>query len=356
MEYGTVFTVIGVVLLIGLTLFLTRDNWFPGAKKSAPPQQPDQEAPASENGDKKKETRWTKIWTFVQHPIIFIAIGIGLVNWLIWALSHSFWNSLWDNQGVFWAINIGSLLVCGLLLIKRTDGETRPIASTLSIMVGILVCIIFVKAIVENFERSGLSKTDYAEKMRIEEPLRREVILRAICIAESGCQQFNADGSVKHGDVNPDDIGMFQINKRIHANLIKKTGLNPEVTEDNIRLAEILLDRYGTEPWKASEKLWIKELEKLSPRLSKPFVLAVVDVPTDEWSEEVNNPLLSGTNIVWGRLDRGKGGECKVMLDRDPKKVFRITETHNEFSPKEFQFKCTEQSAQMRVQVVPRRE
>jgi hypothetical protein len=294
-------------------------------------------------------------------PKVFITIGLIVFNLISWAMIPWWWNIITYTWWVFAIFNVGFWLVFYLrtIKVKNKNGEDTDKNNSDALKVAILITIGLVVGLITTagyyFQHDGLSIKEYTRKMTVEEPLRRHSILRAICMAESHCQQFESDGkTVLRGRIDPDDTGMFQINKRIHAKLIAETRLDPETTEGNIKLANVLYDKYGTTPWNASRSRWAKELERISPTIREPFILAVIEVPTDKWSDEndVNNPFIPKTNIVWGRTDRTKGGNCEVMLDKDSQKVFPITETHNEFSPGIIQFKCTE-PAQMRVNVVP---
>lgn len=291
-------------------------------------------------------------------PLLYIGIGLVVINLAIYSLVPIIWTIMTSNKTSLFVFNLafGAILYLNTLKGKDKDGketkETDPTARKIAGVLSVLVVLGFITLGWQYFQRNGLTGKQYEEKAVMYEPVRKEQVLHAICMAESNCQHFEADGkTVKRGVIDPDDTGIFQINKRIHADLIKETGLNPEVEADNIKLADILYSRRGTSPWNKSREVWQKLLRKT--RLIKPFILGIVEVPTDKWSDEVYNPLLFGTNLAWGRLDRTKGKECQVMLDRDPDKVFPLGENHPELSPSVIQFRCAEPSAQIRVRVVP---
>ena len=75
---------------------------------------------------------------------------------------------------------------------------------------------------------------------------------------ESNFTQFNPDGSVLHGVVNPSDTGIFEINQKYHLNDSIKMGLDINTIDGNIKYARYLYDTQGTAPWKASSKCWDK--------------------------------------------------------------------------------------------------
>lgn len=84
-----------------------------------------------------------------------------------------------------------------------------------------------------------------------------------------------------------------------------------------------------------------------------PLVLDTIDVPTDRWSEEVKNPLIPNTKIVWERMDRSKGGNCEVLRDGDPNRQTSIAGfSHNKGVAAVYQFRCSEPGAQIKVQVI----
>ena len=305
------------------------------------------------------------IWESDFRIVIYTFILLLVLNPMFKYMTSSvpeIWDWYWNvnNHLFFVFFNVGWLAYAFFTSKRDEKDKTKPVpeaqkrATVILWSILIFTIINLAGSAYQEFARGGLSKEAYEAKMEMEAPLRREVILRAICMAESNCQQFNNDGSVKHGEIDPDDTGMFQINKRVHADLIAETGLDPEKEADNIRLANIIYGRDGAAAWNASRDRWEKELKRLSPRLAKPFVLAILDVPTDEWSEEAYNPLIDETNITWGLLDRSKGGKCLVMHDRDLARVFPTTEYHDVMSPGVVQFKCTEPSAQMKVRIVPK--
>lgn len=81
-------------------------------------------------------------------------------------------------------------------------------------------------------------------------------IMVRIAACESGYRQFDELGRPLPGVVDPDDTGVFQINKRFHFAEARKMGIDFDTLEGNIEYARILLDRNGTADWKASRYCW----------------------------------------------------------------------------------------------------
>jgi len=80
-------------------------------------------------------------------------------------------------------------------------------------------------------------------------------IMREIAECESHKRHYNSNGSVLRGRVNPDDIGVMQINL-IHKEKADELGLNLFSLGDNLAYARYLHDTQGTRPWKYSKKCW----------------------------------------------------------------------------------------------------
>ena len=71
----------------------------------------------------------------------------------------------------------------------------------------------------------------------------------AIAKCESGNRQFNADGSVLRGKVNPQDIGEFQINEKYHLQASIKLGYDIYTQSGNEAYAMYLYRTQGVKPW-----------------------------------------------------------------------------------------------------------
>jgi hypothetical protein len=85
-------------------------------------------------------------------------------------------------------------------------------------------------------------------------------ILVDIARCESTFKQFHEDGRVVRGKVDNDDIGVMQINERYHGNTADKLGIDIHTLEGNVAYAKYLYDKFGTQPWSASQKCWSKPI------------------------------------------------------------------------------------------------
>jgi hypothetical protein len=84
--------------------------------------------------------------------------------------------------------------------------------------------------------------------------------LAEIAKCESNFRQYDADGKVLKGTVDPDDIGVMQINKYYNGQNAEKLGYDIYTVEGNLAYAKVLYDKFGTEPWSSSEKCWEGEV------------------------------------------------------------------------------------------------
>lgn len=97
----------------------------------------------------------------------------------------------------------------------------------------------------------------------INEPLKSPEIpeiMKNIARCESGERQFNQDGTVLRGQLNPHDVGYFQINEQYHLEKSKSLGYDIYSFDGNIRYALWLYEREGTRPWNWSKSCWGLEI------------------------------------------------------------------------------------------------
>jgi hypothetical protein len=69
-------------------------------------------------------------------------------------------------------------------------------------------------------------------------------------------REFLPDGSVLHGETNPDDIGLAQINLPIWGPQALKLGFDIYSYEGNLKMAKWIFDKYGSNPWYLSSHCW----------------------------------------------------------------------------------------------------
>ena len=204
-----------------------------------------------------------KIWNTSKHPAFFIAIGIVMVNWLVWALSHDFWNSLWANQPRFWALNISGWIAPCLILIKDEETKkTHTIAKAFAKIIGVLALAILAIGLSSYLGLRQKWSNWVAGKLTTPPNQQFAVgidqILMEICNAESGGRQFEEDGKTPlKGKEDSDDTGICQINKRIWKEEIAKSRIDIGASaEENKLFAKRLYLQYGAGPWLKSMHRW----------------------------------------------------------------------------------------------------
>jgi hypothetical protein len=78
---------------------------------------------------------------------------------------------------------------------------------------------------------------------------------------ESRFIQYNADGSVLRGFVNPADVGVMQINEKYHLETSLELGIDIHTLEGNMAYGRYLYEKQGTGPWEYSSHCWNKNRE-----------------------------------------------------------------------------------------------
>lgn len=110
----------------------------------------------------------------------------------------------------------------------------------------------------------SVTKVETANKETIEDLVREEFsdipIMVSIAKCESQFTQFNKDGSVHRGRINPADVGTFQVNESYHLKESKKLGLDIYTVEGNLKYARHLYESEGVDPWSASSPCWGKRI------------------------------------------------------------------------------------------------
>ena|SRR3989338_3542260 len=88
--------------------------------------------------------------------------------------------------------------------------------------------------------------------------------LKRICSCESSYsgraddepQHFNPDGTLRRGMWSPEDVGMCQINTKVHGEYAKSLRLDLTEEQGNIAFANLLFTEQGSRPWNYSKKCW----------------------------------------------------------------------------------------------------
>lgn len=81
-------------------------------------------------------------------------------------------------------------------------------------------------------------------------------ILKKIAWCESHNRQFNEDGSVYYGEINPKDTGKYQINSYWNGDEAKRLGFDIYTLEGNTKMALYMFKHQGTTPWNWSKHCW----------------------------------------------------------------------------------------------------
>ena len=113
----------------------------------------------------------------------------------------------------------------------------------------------------------GLATTVSAAPQTIEYVKEPETIvelhpaLKRVCACESVGNPdrepvHSINGEVIRGKINPQDIGICQINLYYHEAAAMSQGLNLFIEEDNITYANGLYEREGLRPWNPSRHCW----------------------------------------------------------------------------------------------------
>ncbi len=102
-----------------------------------------------------------------------------------------------------------------------------------------------------------------ATEMAVREYFKDIPVLVSIARCESRFRHMLADGSVLHGEKDPADTGVMQINTRYHSVRAVKLGLDLRDLHDNMVYARLLYETEGTTPWNASAGCWNHTLAKL---------------------------------------------------------------------------------------------
>ena len=83
-------------------------------------------------------------------------------------------------------------------------------------------------------------------------------VMVQIARCESTFRQLDADGDIHRGVVNPEDVGVMQINEHYHLNKSLQGNYDIYTIEGNTAYARALYEQQGIQPWSASKACWGK--------------------------------------------------------------------------------------------------
>lgn len=126
------------------------------------------------------------------------------------------------------------------------------IAFTVTLLLSIIVSLFYF-----NLKIAGETTEVQADPIEVVEPIIPQVLLD-IAWCESKNRQFNDDGSVHMGEINPLDTGRFQINQKYWLEKSKELGFDIFTLEGNTKMALYIYEHYGTTPWNWSKSCWSK--------------------------------------------------------------------------------------------------
>jgi len=77
-----------------------------------------------------------------------------------------------------------------------------------------------------------------------------------IAKCESHFRQLDADGNVHRGAIDPEDVGVMQINEHFQGDTAAKENYDIYTLEGNTAYARKLYEDQGTQPWNSSKACW----------------------------------------------------------------------------------------------------
>lgn len=118
-----------------------------------------------------------------------------------------------------------------------------------------LILLCFILLPIGNSE-SGEQAVEKTIQEQIADTFPDAPVMLRVAYCESKYRQFNPDGSVHRGEINPKDTGVFMINERFHLAEAQRLGFDIYSTAGNISYARYLYNLQGTKPWDWSKHCW----------------------------------------------------------------------------------------------------
>jgi len=113
----------------------------------------------------------------------------------------------------------------------------------------------------DNTQSNNSSSKKKTTKEIVKEYFADTPILADVASCESQFIQFNLDGTIHRGWINPQDVGVMQINEKYHLSDSIKLGFDIYTLEGNMAYAKHLYKTQGTRPWEYSSHCWNKTRE-----------------------------------------------------------------------------------------------
>lgn len=96
----------------------------------------------------------------------------------------------------------------------------------------------------------------YTLESHVREYFKDTPVLAEVARCESTFRHILSNGKTLRGEVNPDDVGVMQINEEYHAKTATRMGLDLKKIDDNLAYAKYLYQKEGLKPWMSSSKCW----------------------------------------------------------------------------------------------------
>lgn len=276
---------------------------------------------------KDKEDKWGQI---VRNNATMTFLGLIVLNAIAYILHYEGWRKFYDMGSLFWMTNIGIILF--VYLIFEKSQAAKVVAAVLALL--ILTALWGKKDGMNIFNRTPtISLSQSYDNVPTE--IAFPIIGECESPGEPGGKQFEKDKNGKmivvQGKVDKDDTGALQINKRIHADLIKE---HPEIDiskskEENYKFGKVLVEKFhGYGPWFKTRSCWEPKFASLGYNDQQGVRWAEVETPTERYGDlQTVQPGQSATIYEEGNLITALWNE-KVEEDLprqgDPKAPSRV--------------------------------
>jgi hypothetical protein len=108
---------------------------------------------------------------------------------------------------------------------------------------------------IQTHQNSVLEQPEHT-KVELVPQLWRVCSCESLGYATGTPTHYDKKGNVLRGKINPQDIGMCQINEHYNGKQAESMGLNIYKEQDNITFANHMYKTQGLTPWKWSEHCW----------------------------------------------------------------------------------------------------